>query len=470
MFTLKHRNIVPIVLMLALVLIAVACTPAPTATPVPPPPPTAVPPTTAPVAVAPTTVPAATKAPEPTKAPEATKPPAPTTAPTAVAAKDPYKGLTAEQDAWAKAAQVGPYQPATLDWDAIKAAAVKEGKVVVYSNSSRWSDVKKTFEAKYPGITVEGYDISGPELLTKVKTEQKAKIYNVDVLFVGDPTTQINEMFYPPNKMEWNFVPDILFPNVKATDVMGPEDLGPILVHHYSNSTWSYNTEVNKEPPIKNWWDLTKPEWKGRVTIKDPQTDAGSLNCFTTLTQHPDEMAKAYEASFGKPIKLDAGVPNAGYQWIKDIEKNGIVMTAGGDDVATNVGTAGQKNPPVGFASWSKIRNAVPYGGKLMFDMMNGMQPVMGCYDQALVSIANQAPHPNAAKLLIQWYMGDDKGGLGMTPYYVPGDNNPRKDVAVPKGGVTLAELNKVAWRNDWAYVYANAIQVRDFWVANISK
>lgn len=399
--------------------------------------------------------------------------PAPTTAPVvppaAAAAKDPYKGLTPAQDAWAKAAQVGPYQPATLDWDAIKAAAVKEGKVVVYSNSSRWSDVKKTFEAQYPGITVEGYDIGGPELLTKVKTEQKAGIYNVDIMFVGDPTTQTNEMFYPPNKMEWTFVPDFLFPKVKPSDVIAPEDLAPLFTHHYSNSTWSYNTEVNKEPPIKNWWDLTKPEWKGRVNLKDPLADAGSLNCFTTVTQHGDEMAKAYEATFGKPIKLDPGVPNAGYQFLKALAQNQPMIAAGGDDVATTVGTAGQKNPPVGFASWSKIRNAVQYGGKLNFDVMTGLQPVMGCFDASQVMIANQAPHPNAAKLLIQWYMGDDKGQLGNAPYYVPGDNSPRKDVAIPKGGVSLTDLAKITWRNNSDYLYANAIQVRDFWVANLT-
>jgi iron(III) transport system substrate-binding protein len=409
---------------------------------------------------------ATAQTPEPTKAPTV----APTAGPTPAPTKDPYKGITAAQDAWAKAAQVGAYQPATLDWDAIKAAAVKEGKVVVYSNSSRWSDVKKTFEAKYPGITVEGYDISGPELLTKVKTEQKANIFNVDVLFVGDPTTQVSEMYYAPNKMIWSFVPDMLFPKVKTTDVMTPVDMAPLLVHHYSNSTWSYNNEVYKTPPITNWWDMTKPEWKGRINIKDPLSDAGVLNCFTTVTQHSDEMAKAYEAAFGKPIKLDAGVPNAGYQWIKNLSKNQPMIAAGGDDVATNVGTTGQKNPPIGFASWSKIRNSVPYGGKLMFDMVSGLQPVMGCFDTSNISMANQAPHPNAAKLLIQWYMGDDQGNLGNAPYNVPGDNSPRKDVAVPKGGVSLTELAKLAWRNDPDYLYANAIQVRDFWTANIGK
>ena len=122
------------------------------------------------------------------------------------------------------------------------------------------------------------------------------------------------------------------------------------------------------------------------------------------------------------------------------------------------------------MASWSKVRNAVQNGGKLYFEMMFGMQPVIGCLDQALISMANQAPHPNAAKLLIQWYLGDDKGGLGFTPYYVPGDNNPRSDVPVPKGGTAVTDVQKMTWRNDPAYVYANAIQVRDFWIVSVGS
>jgi iron(III) transport system substrate-binding protein len=181
-------------------------------------------------------------------------------------------------------------------------------------------------------------------------------------------------------------------------------------------------------------------------------------------------MAKAYQAAFGKPITLDPGVPNAGYQWIKDLEKNQALMTGGGDDVATNIGTVGQKNPPVGYASWDKIRNAIPFGGKLAFDMMWNMQPVMGCFEQATLNMANQAPHPYAAKLLIQWYMGDDQGQLGNAPYFIPGDNSPRKDVPIPKGGVSLSDLSKIVWFNNPDFVYANAIKVRDFWIANLIK
>ena len=43
--------------------------------------------------------------------------------------------------------------------------AKEEGKVTVYSISSRITKVAKAFEEKYPGVTVEPFDISTNELL-----------------------------------------------------------------------------------------------------------------------------------------------------------------------------------------------------------------------------------------------------------------------------------------------------------------
>jgi hypothetical protein len=56
------------------------------------------------------------------------------------------QGLSPAQDAWLKAASLGPYQPATEDWQAIYDAAKAEGKVVIYSLSSRIYQVVDAFK------------------------------------------------------------------------------------------------------------------------------------------------------------------------------------------------------------------------------------------------------------------------------------------------------------------------------------
>src|SRR6056297_2718779 len=68
------------------------------------------------------------------------------------------------------------------DWDAIYQAAKEEGKVVIYSRSSRIFDAVEGFKSKYPGIEVEASDMTGVEQLDKLTREQDAGVYNVDVL------------------------------------------------------------------------------------------------------------------------------------------------------------------------------------------------------------------------------------------------------------------------------------------------
>ena len=71
---------------------------------------------------------------------------------------------------------------ASQDWTAIEAAAREEGKVVIYSVSSRISKLVDEFKEKY-GVEIEGHDLSSDVQLEKFRREHKAGIFNVDVLF-----------------------------------------------------------------------------------------------------------------------------------------------------------------------------------------------------------------------------------------------------------------------------------------------
>jgi hypothetical protein len=57
-----------------------------------------------------------------------------------------------ENEQWAKDNGLGPYQPATDDWAAIEAAAIKEGSICVYANSSKITKLQEPWEALYPDI------------------------------------------------------------------------------------------------------------------------------------------------------------------------------------------------------------------------------------------------------------------------------------------------------------------------------
>ncbi len=337
-------------------------------------------------------------------------------------------------------------------------AAQQEGEVNVYSYSSRVFKFGKTFEKKYPGIKVNGFDMDSPEIVTKVLAEQAAKNYVADVIFLKDPATVVHELFN--RKLVYNYVPPDL------EDLIPAVYKEPLLVHHASVDALIYNNDKMRKPPFKSLWDLTTPEWKGRVIFPDPQKLSEYVEVLATIVQHADEMAAEYKRVFGQEITLSPGVKNAGYEWVLRLLNNDLIILGSTNSVAQAVGLSDQPNPPVGFTAYSRLRD-IKKNPKLKFNVMLDVTPVVGVATEVVIDVVNEAKHPNAAKLMIHWMMGDDKGGNGYKPYYVLGDFPVRTDVPAPKGAKKLSELK--LWNADPTYVWQSGQEVLDFWLAHLS-
>jgi iron(III) transport system substrate-binding protein len=350
-----------------------------------------------------------------------------------------------------------PVAAETFDEQALYKAAKEEREVNIYSYSSRVFNFGKTFEAKYPGIKVKGFDMDSPEIVTKVLAEQNAKNYVADVIFLKDPSTVVNELFN--RKLVFNYVPSDL------EDLIPANYKKPLLVHHASADVIIYNNEKMAAPPIKSLWDLTTKEWKGRVIFPDPRKLSEYVEVLATIVQHADEMAAEYQRVFGQPIKLSPGVKNAGYEWVLKLLNNDAIILGSTNDVAKAVGLSDQEKPPVGFTAYSRLRDKEK-NPKLKFEVILDVLPAIGVSTDVIVGIVNKAPHPNAAKLLIRWMMGDEKGGQGYEPYFVFGNFPVRKDVPPPKGSKGLSELK--LWPADPEYVWKHGQEVLDFWVAHL--
>jgi len=65
--------------------------------------------------------------------------------------------------------------------DELIAAARREGKVTVYSVTSRIKDVVQAFEGKFPGIKVTQYQIASTEMISRIKSEVNANVYSARV-------------------------------------------------------------------------------------------------------------------------------------------------------------------------------------------------------------------------------------------------------------------------------------------------
>jgi iron(III) transport system substrate-binding protein len=398
-----------------------------------------------PPAAEPTAVSEPVKEAEPEK-PTEPPPPEPTAVPPTEA-----PALSPKEE-WLKANQLGAYSTDTQDWAAIEEAAKKEGKVVVYANSSKIAKAAEKWAEKYPDIAIEGYDLGGDDVLSKTLGEQESGTIVGDVWFSSGGAELVGNVL--PHEYVWKFVPDSTSVASQYTD--------PLLFSRFGTTILAYNKELNKECPVKNLWELTQPEWKGKFVIEDPLNDASTLSKLITIAYHADEMKQAYVDLYGKEPELDADTPDAGWLWFKRFAQNGPIPQPGGDEVDSAFATPGMKENLLAFTSYSNYPDV--QDGNLAFEPCWGVTPISGVQSQSYVGVMNQAPHPNAAKLFINFITGEE----GRDPWAKFGTYFPDPNYTVPEGQKTLDEVQKLTWFIPEQYAYEQLIQARDFYLLNL--
>lgn len=380
--------------------------------------------------------------------------------------------ISPELDAWLQANELGSYADGTEDWDDIVAKAKEEGEVVVYSSSGRIAKLVEDFQALYPEIKLTLFDLGSVKTVEKTVREQDANIFNVDVVTTGNSGQVIHEML---NKNRiFNYVP------AAYVDRIPEENRDPLLIRVSEAIVVFYNSEAYPDgPPISNVWELTEPEFKGRIGIKNPLSSGSTLMGVATLVQHPEEMAAAYKRHTGKDIELGDGVPDAGYEFVRRLLQNDIVIFKSGSKLAAASGLKGQDKPLLALANMTYIarNDSDDYVNAIVADL----DPVAKLVYPTFTSIAARAPHPNAAKVLTAYLLGSldltkdtklEKPYLegesfkllqGLAPYFDPGSVSPRSDVPLPEGGEIWDDMK--GWVVSADFMWKESPKLRDFWL-----
>ena len=214
--------------------------------------------------------------------------------------------------------------------------------------------------------------------------------------------------------------------------------------------------------PITNIWQLTEPQWKGKIMMQNPLDNLswGSWITGFCVGEEPNRLAEAYKALYGEELKLSDGCENAGYEFLKRLHANEPIFTASSDAIAEAVGTPGQKDPPVGFCASSKLRKAADNGW--VFAPVN-LEPDTGIPAVNTLYVVEGCEHPAAAKLLIRFMMGGIDGDTsGYKPFNTLGGWPVRDDIEPAEGSTPFSEINVAPFDADEIYVNYNT--VRDFW------
>lgn len=278
-----------------------------------------------------------------------------------------------------------------FDLDALIAAARKEGPIHVYDSTGKIVEQAKAFSAKY-GVQAIGTKAKAPDILEIVSREAQAKNVQADVAIISDAPAAQEQLIAKGYATSW--VPGDLAGDIPATYQ------NPLTVILAPN-VWTYNTALNASCPVTNIWQLTEPKWKGKVSMQDPVGKPSYTDWFNQMAKHHDkDLAKAYEAEFGKP--LPAGEESATAAFVKALAANGPLLTDSDGAAADAVGAPDVKEAFVGLVSTAKYREN-KNGMKL--GICAGLQPFAGWSYPSLGLIASGSKSPNAAKLFIHYMM-----------------------------------------------------------------
>ncbi len=277
------------------------------------------------------------------------------------------------------------------DWAAIEAAARQEGKLMVYSTTSRTATAAQNFQA-LTGIEVEVVRLGEQDLIQRAYQESRAGVNSVDMIVVED-WVAARELLAATGYFV-NYVP----PTAQA--LFAPRHQDP-LVLGFINRIFGFNTDKHPDhDPFVSVWDLTTPEFRGRVMIRDVGITGEHQNAFTEWVRRADELEAAYERRFGEPLVMTEA--NAGLEWIKRFLQNDPIIMTSDTRITEAVGAAGQTDPPYGmFYVYSKHRD-IPLQDLRLRDSRQ-IDPTIGYYYPIVLQLSASAPNPNAAKVFMEY-------------------------------------------------------------------
>lgn len=275
------------------------------------------------------------------------------------------------------------------------AAAKEEGALTTMALADDWCgyrELKDGFEAKY-GIEITDLNpnASSIEQLEALRadkdreTKEGPDVVDVTMAIAGEAAA--TGLTQPYKVATWDTIPDAL-----------KDDEGLWIGNYYGVIAFEVNTDVVKKKP-ENWADLLGADYAKSVA----------------LAGNPSASVQALQGVLAAGLSNAAGdferAADAGLQFFADLNANGNFLP-----VAGGVSTLADKSTPI-VIRWDylalKDRDALKDGPKIEV-IVPKTGVVAGAFAQA---ISASAPHPNAAKLWME-YLYSDEGQLAWLKAY----------------------------------------------------
>lgn len=310
---------------------------------------------------------------------------------------------------------IGTAQAEEFDLNALIEAAKAEPPLTVFDSTGKITEMADAFSAKY-GVQATGTKSKATAQLETIIREVQSGNVQTDVSFISDVPAAMGQLL-PDGFAESWLPPDL------AGDIV-PEAQNPLLIVSSPNIL-TYNTALFDKCPITNIWQLTEPEWKGKVAMQDPLGKPSYTDWFNQMRSHADDrIAAAYEAQYGK--KLETGHASATEAFVSALAANGPLLTDSDSAAAEAVAAPGQTEPFIGLVSAAKFRDNE--GNGFTLGLCHGINPIIGFSNATVGLIVKGTDSPNAARLFIRYAMTAE----GIAPQAEDGKVSSNRAVGLP--------------------------------------
>jgi iron(III) transport system substrate-binding protein len=314
------------------------------------------------------------------------------------------------------------------EWAVLQAAAKQEGTVTIYGppGTPYRQMLVSDFEQANPGIHVEAIFVSPADRMSRVTLERQAGKYLAD-LWVSGTTPSVTDAkdahFTQPLE------PQLLLPEVKDESgwfqrkLWWADSQAPNTVLMFAGSvqaTVFVNAKQVDPKSFTSYQDLLDPKWRGKIASTDIRNPGPGAAPARFLFKQPNLGPTFFTNLFAQQdIHLSEDQRQL-IDWVaQGVYPIGIFLSQNEVDLAVKQGL------PITTVPAEQLKEGGSIG------------PANGA-----VAMLDRAPHPNAAKLYLNWLLSKEGQTLWQKDV---GDNSLRTDipkdglnqVLIPKDGVT---------------------------------
>ena len=314
------------------------------------------------------------------------------------------------------------------EWDRTVRAAEQEGQVTVSIGGYGAIIDAGVFQKTYPKIKITHITGAGTDLTQRIIAERRAGKYLVDVYNGGG--NSLFQVLYLGKVLD-PIKPALILPEVtdatkwwEGKHKYADKDGQHILVYEANVAAGAgaaYNTQLIDPKEYKTYWDLLNPKLKGKILSTDIRRVRGAGIPWQFLYYHPDLGPKYLRRLFGEMDVMMVANLRQAIDWL-------------------GAGKFSVGMPIQGGTVYKAKNQGLPVNEFSAFHFKEGVNLSSAFGSLALL---NRAPHPNAAKVFINWLLSREGQTLFQKVISQPGDPRNSRRIDVPKDHVPPDEQHR---------------------------